>query len=292
MNFASRKSIGGNASENWTLLRLLSFIIGATVPLNDPAWHVLMILKDITELVVAPIHTEESICYLDTLISEHRHRLLEVFPDQKLIPKHHFLEHYPDLIRGYGPLVSLWTMRFEAKHSFFKQVIRHTKSFRNVLMSLASKHQMMMAYISQGNALKPAVCVTKISSLPLDILDTGIQQSFKAVYPTQTSVNLTNVAILHGTKYAAGMVLPYGSTGGISDFVMISQIVIVDGSVSFIVKMLNSWYDEHFRAFMLDHSWKMTLVQQSELGDTYPLTAYFVEGKLMVTLKRHIICQC
>ena len=145
-NFASRKSIGGNASENWALLRLLSFIIGATIPQNDPAWHILMILKDITELVVAPIHTEESICYLDTLISEHRHRLLDVFPDQKLIPKHHFLEHYPDLIRGFGPLVSLWTMRFEAKHSFFKQAVRHTNNFRNVLMSFASKHQMRMAY--------------------------------------------------------------------------------------------------------------------------------------------------
>lgn len=93
-NFASRKSIGGNAKENWTLLRLLSFIIGATIPQNDPTWHILMILKAITELVVAPIHTEESICYLDTLISEHRHRLLKVFPDQKFIPKHHLLEHY------------------------------------------------------------------------------------------------------------------------------------------------------------------------------------------------------
>ena len=291
-NFASRKSIGGNASENWTLLRLLSFIIGATIPQNDPAWHILMMLKDITELVVAPIHTEESICYLDTLISEHRHRLLDVFPDQKLIPKHHFLEHYPDLIRGFGPLVSLWTMRFEAKHSFLKQAVRHTNNFRNVLMSLASKHQMRMAYSSQENALKPAVRVTKTSSLPLEILDMEIQQSFKAVYPTHTSVNLTNVAIVHGTKYAAGMVLPHGSTGGLTDFVMISQIVVVDDSVSFIVKMLNSWYDEHFRAFMLDHSGKMTLVQHSELGDTYPLTAYFVGGKHMVTLKRHIICHC
>lgn len=89
-NLVSRKTIGGNASENWTLLRLLSFIIGAKIPLNDPAWQVLMNLKDITELVVSPIHTEESICYSDTLISEHRHRLLEVFPEQKLTPKHHF----------------------------------------------------------------------------------------------------------------------------------------------------------------------------------------------------------
>lgn len=35
-------SFGGNAHENWTLLRLLSFIFGPKIPLNDPAWQVLM----------------------------------------------------------------------------------------------------------------------------------------------------------------------------------------------------------------------------------------------------------
>ena len=79
LNLSSRRSIGGNAHENWTLLRLLPFIIGAKVPLDEPAWQVLLTLKDITELVVSPIHTEDSISYLDKLISEHRHRLLEVF---------------------------------------------------------------------------------------------------------------------------------------------------------------------------------------------------------------------
>lgn len=287
-DFALRKRICGNAHENWTLLRLLSFIIGTKIPLNDPAWQVLMNLKDITELAVSPLHSEGTISYLDTLISEHRHRLLEVFPKLKLTPKHHFLEHHPDLIRGFGPLVSLWTMHFEAKHSFFKQVARHTKNFQNILLSLASKHQMMMAYHSQANASKPATCVTKITSLPLEILDLEIQQSFKEVYPTQTTVKLTSAVIHHGTKYAAGMVLPNGSTGGLPDFVEISQIVIEDSSLSFIVKLLNSWYDEHFRAFILDNSGKLTLLQHSELSDAYPLAGYFVGGKRMVTLKHHI----
>lgn len=80
-------------------------------------------------------------------------------------------------------------------------------------------------------------------------------------------MKLTNVVIHHKTKYAAGIVLPYGSTCGLPDFVEISQIVIVDSSLSFTVKLLNSWYD--FRAFMLDPSGKMTLVQHSDLGDTY-----------------------
>lgn len=66
---SSCRSIGGNAHENWTLLRLLPFVIGEKVPFTEPAWQVLMTLKDITELVVSPVHTEDSISYLDKLIS-------------------------------------------------------------------------------------------------------------------------------------------------------------------------------------------------------------------------------
>ncbi|XP_042084783.1 uncharacterized protein LOC102293912 isoform X2 [Haplochromis burtoni] len=146
LNFAAKKSVGGNAHENWSLLRFLPLIIGSKIPEGEPAWEVLLVLKDIAELVVSHVHTEESICYLDSKISEHRHRFLQVFPHEKLIPKHHYLEHYPQLIRAYGPLVLLWTMRFEAKHSFFKRVVRHTHSFRNILLSLSMKHQLMMAY--------------------------------------------------------------------------------------------------------------------------------------------------
>ena len=112
----------------------------------NPAWEVLFVLRDIVEPVVSQVHTEETICFLDSKISEHKHRFLMVFPEQRLIPKHHFLEHYPELIRAYGPLVSLWTMRFEAKHSFFKHVVRHTRSFRNILLSLAMKHQLLLGY--------------------------------------------------------------------------------------------------------------------------------------------------
>lgn len=83
LSFANRMHIGGNAHENWALLRLLPLIIWSRIPENEPAWQVIMDLKDIVELVVSPVHTEESICYLDSKISEHRHRFVEVFPQRK-----------------------------------------------------------------------------------------------------------------------------------------------------------------------------------------------------------------
>lgn len=93
------KTIGGNGHENWTLLRLLPLLIGDVIPENDDAWSVILEFKDIVELLVSSTFTDASLCYLDTKISEHSRLLQSVFPDLQLKPKHHFLEHYPHLIR-------------------------------------------------------------------------------------------------------------------------------------------------------------------------------------------------
>lgn len=290
VSFASRCSIGGNAHENWALIRSLPLIIGSRIPSDDPAWQILMTLKDIVELSVSPIHSLESVAYLELKISEHRHRLQEVFPQLRLTPKHHFLEHYPALIGAFGPLVGLWTMRFEAKHRFFKRVVRFSSNFKNVLLSLSTKHQLMTAYNCQRDMAKPALIVSKVSSLPLEVLHVDIQESIKKLSPQLTSVQLSNTVTYHGTRYSAGMILPYGSTGGLPDFVEIIQMLILESSLYFIVKKLHAWYQEHLRSFLLESSREVSLVHNHSLQDVYPLAAYNLGGKRIVTLKRYICC--
>lgn len=106
IDFCCKKTVGENAHENWALLRILPLIVGERIPESEPTWQVLLNLKDIVELVLFSVHTDFTICFLDSKISEHRHRFLEAFPQERLIPKHHFLEHYPQLIKAFGPLVS------------------------------------------------------------------------------------------------------------------------------------------------------------------------------------------
>ena len=293
--YLSSRSIGGNAHENWTLIRLLPFIIGSKVPNGDPAWELLMNLKDIVELCVASVHTEESIAYLDFKISEHRQQFLQLFPDTNLLPKHHYVEHYPQLIRCYGPLVFLWTMRYEAKHSFFKQVARFTNCFRNILLTLAGKHQFMMAYHMYSSSLvKNGLCVSNVSTVPVNVMKDDIEITIKRKYPNVQFVQLTDKASLYGTHYVTGMILVHGSTGGLPDFGEILHIVIIESKLNFILKPLNAWYNEHFRSFELHKSSTVVtvaLVSHDELGDFYPLAAYRVNGKRMVTLKRYINCK-
>lgn len=286
VNFAQRKSVGGNAHENWALLRLLPLMVGSKIPEADPAWELLLVLRDIVELVVNQVHTEETICFLDSKISEHKHRFLMVFPEQRLIPKHHFLEHYPELIRAYGPLVSLWTMRFEAKHSFFKRVVRHTRSFRNILLSLAMKHQLLLAYNQHDSrAVRPLLQATTLSTMDVSVLREDIQEALQAKFPGETCVQIAKSVCYRGTKYTSGMILAYGSTGGLPDFGELIQIVVLKGNVGFIVKGVTAWSIEHLRSYVLEKTGTVKVIEAAELSDMVPLISYICGGTTIMTLK-------
>lgn len=289
LNFATKKSVGGNAHENWSLLRFLPLLIGSKIPAGDPTWEVLLVLKDIVELVVSHVHTEEMICYLDSKISEHKHRLLQVFPEEKLIPKHHFLEHYPELIRAYGPLVLLWTMRFEAKHSFFKCVVRHTQTFRNILLSLSVKHQLMIAYNHHDSSVvKPILHSTNLATVDVTVLRENIQKALQAKFPDERRIQIANTVCYSGTKYVIGMVLANGSAGGLTDFGELIQIVVVKGTLVFILKSLIAWSVEHLRSYVLEKTDTVKVLEPAELSDMFPLSPYVFSGKSIVTLKRYI----
>ncbi len=46
----------------------------------------------------------------------------------------------------YGPLKQYWTMRFEAKHSYFKKLTCNIGNFINLPYTLAMRHQKFQCY--------------------------------------------------------------------------------------------------------------------------------------------------
>ena len=72
----------------------------------------------------------------NTLIQEYLGECQRLFPEVNLRAKHHYLAHYPDLILEFGPLVRVWTLRFESKHSYFKRCLRQSQNYKNVTHTL------------------------------------------------------------------------------------------------------------------------------------------------------------
>ncbi|XP_056623445.1 uncharacterized protein LOC130436632 isoform X2 [Triplophysa dalaica] len=106
--------LSGQAIQNWNFLRLLPVIMGDKVkePMDD-VWQLTLQLKDIVEMICAHRISLPDVAYLDVLIQEYLSCRFSLFPGHRLKPKHHYLRHYPALILKLGPLIRLWTMRFE-----------------------------------------------------------------------------------------------------------------------------------------------------------------------------------
>lgn len=61
-------TIGGQAAENWCLLRLLPVIIGDKVDPRDPVWQLVIQLKELLERMCAPKITTAQIAYLNIVV--------------------------------------------------------------------------------------------------------------------------------------------------------------------------------------------------------------------------------
>lgn len=290
-NFSSKGTIGGNGHENWTLLRLLPLLIGHHIPEGDETWDILMNLKDIVELSVSVGFTEESVYYLECKIAEHRDVYLKVFPDERLRPKHHYIEHYPQSIQTFGPLSDVWTMRFEGKHKFFKKVVRHAHNFKNLTLTLAIKHQKMIAFhLATTSFFKPCMEINKVKSVMVASFPESVQNSIYLRNAQQNTVLVASSVCIDGIKYSADMLISVGSCSGLPDFRQITKIVVINTKIIFVCRLMTSWYNEHLRAYELCSSHLSTLTQLTELNDVFPLSLYRVKGKQLVTLKRYILC--
>lgn len=115
------------AAECWCLIRLLPLMIGNYIEKGHPIWEVLLDLCDIVELIFAPEYSKADILYMKEKIEEFHVNYHGKFPNENMKPKGHYTLHYGTLTAIYGPLIHLWTLRFESKHNYFKGLMHCTK---------------------------------------------------------------------------------------------------------------------------------------------------------------------
>ena len=249
-------------------------------------WH----LKGWINLEYLNQKIDETLGYFEVKISDHRQVLQEVFPEVRLHPNHHYVEHYPALLKCFEPLLHVWTMRFEAKHRFFTRVVHGTQNFKIILKTIAIRHQHMMAYhLGAPLFFKPKTQASRVDSVLVSSLPEVAQVHIKG-QTTSDTVYQTSKVTSDGTDYVCGMFLSVGVSGGLSRFSKIEQTYLVNYDITFLCSDYESWYEEHLRFYELsDSRWMDRLVCMADLNDTVPFSAYKLNGSLLLTPKRFIL---
>ncbi len=143
-------------------LSFASLLVGDRIknPCGNAVWQLVLQLRENVELISAPAITTlitYKVTYLKILIEDYMYFRRELFPDHSLKPKHPYMLHYLQFITEFGPLICLWTLKLESKHSFFKRCARKLHNFQNICKTVAERHQHFQAYLSAGEMFQPSV---------------------------------------------------------------------------------------------------------------------------------------
>ena len=105
------------AAQMWTLVTIVPFLVGDLVTNDDEHYRCFCILLKISNIATAQEIHVDTVDYLRILIEDHHIFFKRLYPEASILPKMHYMVHYPSQIYCFWPLVSTWTMRYETKLS-------------------------------------------------------------------------------------------------------------------------------------------------------------------------------
>lgn len=135
-----KHNLNQSASQIYTLMIHIPFIFNDILAKCDQFWLPVQSLLECMQIVYSQSITESDIKTLKEKVTVHLKSVQEV-NKRECTPKHHFLTHYPGNIEKMGPPINLWTMRMEAKHKVFTEILKRKKNFINPAKTMAENHQ-------------------------------------------------------------------------------------------------------------------------------------------------------
>nr|XP_047146334.1 uncharacterized protein LOC124819151 [Hydra vulgaris] len=244
------------ASECWCLMRNPPFIIGHNVPRDEPHWNLLLLLMEIVDIVLSPRVNNGLASYLSHLIGENHQTYLNLFPEKRLTPKHHYLVHYPTALIRCGPPCRYWCMRFESRHNFFKQISRDSHCFKNIAFSLTKRSQIILANAFLAHSLfsSHTVIGTTKEKIVCQIEPCDVCQFLcnNFLLSKTETVHVAQWIEVGHYRIENKSVVMCGFCDGIPEFGYVECIVYL-GNIAFMLlrRLTVNYFDNHFHGYAI-----------------------------------------
>ena len=287
------QKLSGHAIQNWHFLRLLPLIIGDRVQdPQDEVWQLTLQLKDIVDLICAQKISKPQVTYLDAIIQEYLDVRKTLFPNTNLRPKHHYLRHYPGLILKFGPLIRLWTMRFESKHSYFKRCARQSKNYKNLCLTLSERHQMFQAYLSAGSLSPPALQIKDSSPFYSKLYSQHVKNAVLQLDFTTINTKIPVDVQYNGITYKKGQFVVTRNDDSVEFGELILIVVKDDSALHFLRRIYSAEFLPPYHMYSVKNdSGRLQCLHIKQLIDMWPLTSYMKNGYQIVPLKHSILSE-
>ena len=296
--------VTNTAAGTLTLVYILPYIVGPLLPEKPESPHYIHLLRliNIVLLCTSPmLHVstcKELECHITIFLNQ-----LEIrYPYYKHRPKFHQLLHLPSQMVLFGPGRLFWSMRFEAKHAFFKQ--RLFQNHRNLPLSMINTHTAFVAREmyeagSNGNLVKMGDHVKKPRFI--DVKELQERFSGDRVDDSIRENSLTHLwevseAVSGGLTYRPGVavILRWEEIQkNTYEPEMLGQPIFgkilgvfqdSDNRIFFVcAKEQTNFFMKSFNAFCVEFACQYEMVEKETLSSAWPLPIHNYEGHEFIT---------
>ena len=291
----SVKKLPGKAVSVWCHARCFFSILSLNGWVRDPedlTLKLALLLIDITDRVTAERFEEYEIDRLEDIVIEYLDLRKVVMEEYPLLgsakPKHHFLSHYAQNIRQFGPPMGFWTGRYESKHRVAKAVAISSKNFRNISLTVSNRQQLRMA-----STLYHGIYPKEEFSLPVlvqkrsDLSDSDLEANLKAFVGEEDLVCIQ--IVWRERTYREGLIVVISRKDLIEMKVGVIKTVLVKRGEVYLLVRRATVIQNSFKVFETDTvEDNLVFVNIKHLQDTYPLFKRGSDEKYFVIPHHHI----
>ena len=202
----------GNAGSLRILSRILTTILSGVLE-QSVTEKLIIKLHELSEIITAPVLTVHEVkVEMEEIVVEYldlRIEAVETLEMPNPRPKHHFISHYPRAFLNNGPLIAIWAMRLESKHTFFKSVLRTAKNFKNVAFTCANRHQLaQVSYAFYGLFSTNKHEIPDNAPMASDVAKITSDPALKAFYQElNEEAVIPNRVKIYGTEFIIGKII-------------------------------------------------------------------------------------
>ncbi|XP_064470269.1 uncharacterized protein LOC135385020 [Ornithodoros turicata] len=247
-------SLKGSASQKFCLFRNIALYVGEFIPQENRFWRLYTMFREVVDLIMCRDLPLDHVPYLHRRIEFFRQEFQTLFPDVRVPCKMHYILHYPTYIYKYGPLIQLWSMRFEGKHQYFKDMARKLKNFKNIAFSMAQRHQLYQMYMWTQPDSKDSVSSKGCRTTPTEQAPEAIQLYLASHGIEQRQVVSMKSVEFSGKAYVTGCVLTsQGADGELPEFLEVCGIYSVNRRILLLVRKLATMeFNDHLHVYVVE----------------------------------------
>jgi hypothetical protein len=221
-----------------------------------------IILSDFIEEIYFHIWLKELESNVDSFLKYFK----KEFTEATIIPKFHYLTHYSDLIKKFGPVIRYSCMRFERKHLYFKSMMSSINCYKNITKTLTNRHQRLQSIIGFPNSILRIFCdslnIREISSYMIPDVYKELAPELRS--PQSEMSNNISVNGIHFLKkgfYAIDL-----NNNSLPNYVKLNEIYINDGNPIMIAEVyLTLNYNKKIFAYRIQPTNEYIILTKNKL---------------------------